>query len=207
MASEMAEQFRGLPMADLIGGPLTAVCDAQLKLAASTFDYIDRIAFNVDRETVRLLEFDVNRPVETPDGYANVPTHVQAPLISLVPIPSLLVEDVVIEFQMEVSATTASKEAKSKEGSMGVTAGFKGFGVTASVTMAGKIGSSRENTRSTNQSAKYQVRVNAKQQKPTEGLARLMDAMADCAATTLLPSTGARAKSEFHSRIEPEPKK
>ncbi len=44
----------------------------------------------------------------------------------------------------------------------------------------GKVSSSRENTRSTNQTAKYQVHVSARQQQPTEGLSRLMDIMASC---------------------------
>ena len=46
--------------------------------------------------------------------------------------------------------------------------------------MRGKVSSSRENTRSTNQTAKYQVHVSARQQQPTEGLSKLMDIMASC---------------------------
>lgn len=30
---DMSEEFRGLPMSDLIGGPLQAACDAQIKLS------------------------------------------------------------------------------------------------------------------------------------------------------------------------------
>lgn len=54
----------------------------------------------------------------------------------------------------------------------------KWFGVNASVS--GKVTSSRENTRSTNQTAKYQVHVTASQQRPTEGLSKLIDIMASC---------------------------
>ena len=39
----MADQFKGLPMEELIGGPLMAVCDAQTKLAKSTAQYIKEI--------------------------------------------------------------------------------------------------------------------------------------------------------------------
>lgn len=49
-----------------------------------------------------------------------------------------------------------------------------------SVSVQGKVGTSRENTRSTNQTAKYQVSVSASQQPPTEGLSKLMDIMASC---------------------------
>lgn len=33
MSTEIVNQFSGLPMASLIGGPLQAACDAQLQLA------------------------------------------------------------------------------------------------------------------------------------------------------------------------------
>ena len=41
----MGDQFRGLPMADLIGGPLMAACDAQVKLANATADFIKVVGF------------------------------------------------------------------------------------------------------------------------------------------------------------------
>ena len=37
---KMSDQFQGLPMDSLIGGPLTAACDSQVKLARSTADFI-----------------------------------------------------------------------------------------------------------------------------------------------------------------------
>ena len=58
---------------------------------------------------------------------------------------------------------------------------YKGwFGPSVSVN--GKVTTAKENTRSTNQTAKYNVTVNAKQQPPTEGLSKLMDLLASCTA-------------------------
>ena len=37
----MANQFSGLDMAALIGGPLTAACNAQTMLARSTLNFIE----------------------------------------------------------------------------------------------------------------------------------------------------------------------
>ena len=37
----IANQFTGLPMASLIGGPLQAVADAQLSLANTTKNFIE----------------------------------------------------------------------------------------------------------------------------------------------------------------------
>jgi hypothetical protein len=139
--------------------------DAQKRLAAAQYEFIKDIAFADDEGTkTRLVEFDLQRPAETPDGVEIIDTHVQAPFLGLVPIPSLLVEDVNIEFQMEVSATESTKSTTSAEASTKVE-GSHGFLVAkVKVEVQGKVSSSRENTRSTNQTAKYQVRVVARQQ-------------------------------------------
>lgn len=184
-----ADQFKGLPMSELIGAPLTAVCEAQKKLAVAQYEFIMNVAFvENDASNPRLIKFNLNRPVETPDGITTLKTEVEAPFLGLVPIPSLLIEDVNIEFQMEVSASDNVKESKTAEASIKASASG-GFGpFRASVDVQGKVSSSRENTRSTNQTAKYQVRVAARQQQATEGLSRLMDVMAQC--VTPVPSGG-----------------
>ncbi len=122
-----------------------------------------------------MLEFNIQRPIEGSTTPQDI--KVQAPFIGLVPLPNLLIDD----FQMEVTATETSTEKSSKEGSIDANAKFK-FGCfgSGSVNVGGKVSSSRENTRSINQTAKYQVHVSARQQRQTEGLSKLMDIMASC---------------------------
>jgi len=178
------EEFKGLPMADLIGSPLQAACDAQMRLAASTIDFITKIGFQ-DGDTTKpnLLKFDLQRPVETPTGIETTTVQVQAPLLGLVPLPALLVDGVQIDFQMEVTATETTTTKEAKEGSVEANASFKiPFAGQGTVKVQGKVTSSRDNTRSTNQSAKYQVHVSARQQPAPEGLSRLMDILASCTA-------------------------
>lgn len=181
MADNVSNNFKGLPIAELIAAPLTAACDSQKKLAQSAFEFMTEIGFEGEAKAkkARLLTFDLQRPVEGSDQPMNI--HVQAPFLGLVPLPSLLVDDVQIDFQMEVTTTEMSKETSNNEASMNASSNFK-FGrfVSGSVSVNGKVSSSRENTRSTNQTAKYQVHVSARQQQPTEGLSKLMDIMASC---------------------------
>jgi hypothetical protein len=84
-----------------------------------------------------------------------IDTLVQNAFRGLVPISGLLVEDVNIEFQMEVSVTESSKDTTSAEAS------FDWFS-RAKVAVQGKVSSSRENTQQTNQTAKYQIQVAAR---------------------------------------------
>lgn len=183
MADTVATKFTGLPIAELIAAPLTAVCDSQKKLAKSAFEFMNEIGFTTDKDgknpVPRMLNFPLERPIE--GDFATQKITVHAPFLGLVPLPSLLIEDVQIDFQMEVTDTESSKSKEDKEASVDVNSSFN-FGCFAkgSVNVHGKVSSSRENTRSTNQTAKYQVHVSARQQRPTEGLSKLMDIMASC---------------------------
>lgn len=176
----IAQQFKGLPMTELISAPLRAACDSQIQLAGAAFEFMTKIGFeNGDMSKPNLLKFDLERPVQTPTGITTNKVNVQAPFLGLVPIPSLLIDTVSVDFQMEVSAAEQSKETSTQNASM--KAGFKSWFGT-SVEIQGSVSSSRENTRSSNQTAKYQVHVSASQQPPTEGLSRLMDILASCTA-------------------------
>lgn len=173
----ITDNFKGLPMRELIGAPLFAAAEAQEKLASVAWDYYQRIAYDTDGKT-RLLTFDLERPVVEGGVVAKDPQklNVKAPFIGLVPIPSLLIDHVDVDFQMEVTDTNTSTDKI--DTSVDTNVSSKWFGVNVSV--AGKVSSSRENTRSTNQTAKYQVHVSASQQPQTEGLSKLMDVMATC---------------------------
>ncbi|MEG2181292.1 MAG: DUF2589 domain-containing protein [Bacteroidales bacterium] len=176
--ANVSDNFKGLPIAELIAAPLTAACDSQKKLAQSAFEFMTEIGFTKD-DKPRLLEFNLQRPVEGSSQPMDI--KVQAPFLGLVPLPSLLIDDVQIDFQMEVTTTETSKETSNSSVDTNVSSSFKfGCFANASVSVNGKVSSSRENTRSTNQTAKYQVHVSARQQQPTEGLSKLMDIMASC---------------------------
>lgn len=65
----VADSFKGLPMRDLIASPLIAACEAQLMLSQAAFQYMKEIGFSDDAATkTRMLEFTLDRPVETPEG-------------------------------------------------------------------------------------------------------------------------------------------
>lgn len=181
MSDNVSDKFKGLPIKDLIGLPLAAACEAQVDLASAAFDFMMKIGFD-DKEckNARLIQFNLTRPVETPTGIEENSITVQAPFLGLVPIPSLLVENVEIDFQMEVTATEVTKTKLDAE--VTTKAVFNPWFSRSSVEVQGRVTTSRENTRSTNQTAKYQIHVSARQQPPTEGLSRLMDIMATCTA-------------------------
>ena len=174
--SNVTDKFKGLPMRELIAAPLIAAAEAQQELAATAWNFYKQIAFDDDGKTARVLEFDVERPIQQDGVMTTMPQSVKAPFIGLVPIPSLLIDRVDVDFQMEVTDTSNVKSTINAK----VETKVSGKSWLISAEISGKVTTARENTRMTNQTAKYQIHVSASQQPQTEGLSKLMDIMASC---------------------------
>ena len=174
--SNVTDKFKGLPMRELIAAPLIAAAEAQQELAATAWNFYKQIAFDDDGKTARVLEFDIKRPIQQDGEMTTMSQSVKAPFIGLVPIPSLLIDRVDVDFQMEVTDTSNVKSTINAE----VETKVSGKSWLISAEISGKVTTARENTRMTNQTAKYQIHVSASQQPQTEGLSKLMDIMASC---------------------------
>lgn len=174
--SSVADKFKGLPMRELIAAPLIAAAEAQQELAATAWNFYQQIAFEKSGSKARVLEFEVERPIQQDGKMTTMKQTVKAPFIGLVPIPSLLIDRVDVDFQMEVTDTSNVKSTTNAE--VEAKASAKHWFINAEIS--GKVTTARENTRMTNQTAKYQIHVSASQQPQTEGLSKLMDIMASC---------------------------
>jgi hypothetical protein len=164
----MEKTVVSVPIAELIAAPLEAAIDAQSKLARSTVSYITDIGLEKGRDGTACAR-EVAFVLERPGAGAKQPERmtVRAPLLALIPIPSLAIEELNIDFQMEVTSTDKVTE-KNESAENGDSA----------LVVSGKVSSHAEHTRDTNQSAKYQIQVRARKQPPPEGLSRLLDVLA-----------------------------
>jgi len=193
----MSDQFQGLPMDSLIGGPLTAACDSQVKLARATADFIKVIGFlpptdeqskgdpNAVGET-RTAAFKFKRPVEIPapaGSAANQPlttigeesVELDVPLLAIVNVPNLSITTVDITFDMEVKSSFSATAGVDTEASTSAEAGAGWGPFSAKVTVQGKVSAHAETTRKSDNSAKYHVSVHAEDRGMPEGMARVMD--------------------------------
>ena len=111
----VTDNFKGLPMRELIAAPLIAAAEAQQELAATAWNFYQKIAFDEDGKTARVLEFDIKRPIQQDGKMTTMSQSVKAPFIGLVPIPSLLIDRVDVDFQMEVTDTSNVKSTTNAE--------------------------------------------------------------------------------------------
>lgn len=181
----IAEQFAGLDMEQLIGAPLRAAADASTQLANSTADFINRVGF--DREgKVRTVAFGYQRRSANEDGTSNLDEmKVDIPMLAIVPIPNLQVDEVNVLFDMEV------KQSEKQEFGMDLGASITGSANLGfiKVSVTGSVSAHQSNTRSSDNSAKYHVDVRATNHGTPEGLARVLDMMAANVAPMLMGST------------------
>ncbi|WP_432738288.1 DUF2589 domain-containing protein [Maridesulfovibrio sp. FT414] len=199
MPDAIVDQFRGLPMSDLIGAPLDAACEAQIKLANATANFIQVVGFmppEGDSKTptqTRTASFKFKRPQQQQDKttgpLAEEEVEITVPLLSIVNVPNLSIKSVDITFDMEVKSATSSVEKTDKQGSFSAEASI-GWGIfSAKASVSGSISSHKENTRSTDTSAKYHVEVHASDAGMPEGLARVMDILQTaCAPKAITPA-------------------
>lgn len=194
---QMSDQFQGLPMGTLIGGPLTAACDSQIKLARATADFIKVIGFlppteeqtKTDPEAVgrtRTAYFRFKRPVEIPsaekDGQGKAimqiseeEVELEVPLLAIVNVPNLSITSVDVTFDMEVKSSFSTTATSDQEASMSGEAKIGWGPFSVKVSVQGKVSAHQETTRKSDNSAKYHVSVHAEDRGMPEGLARVMD--------------------------------
>lgn len=181
----IAEQFAGLQMDQLIGAPLRAAADASTQLANSTADFINRVGFD-NAGKVRTVAFGYQKRSTNEDGTSNLDEmKVDVPMLAIVPIPNLQVDEVNVLFDMEV------KQSEKEESSMDLGATISGtanLGIVK-VSVTGSISAHQSNTRSSDNSAKYHVDVRATNHGTPEGLARVLDMMAANVAPMLVSSS------------------
>ena len=199
----MSDQFKGLPMSDLIGGPLNAACEAQVKLAQSTADFIKVIGFNpptADTDPysggTRTALFRFKRPVDNPAVTPGEPgstkeeeVEICVPLLAIVKVPNLSITTVDVTFDMEVKSSFASKESSDTEASLDAEMSVGWGCFKAKAKIHGSVASHKENTRSSDNSAKYHVAVHAEDRGMPEGLARVLDILQTaCAPRAIGPA-------------------
>lgn len=185
---KMQDQFSGLDMGALIGGPLKAACDAQIMMAKATSDFIQHVGMDdVDASgirKVRTVDFSFQRPSTAGDGngIGMEKVNLSVPLLSIVKIPALSVDDVNVTFDMEVKSSVSSEKTSDKSGSLDAKMGLKLGPFSADVSIKGSVSAHESNTRKSDNSAKYHVEVHAKDSGMPEGLAKVLDILSTASA-------------------------
>ena len=168
----IADEFKGLPIEELVAAPLIAAGTSQARLAALTADFIERVGLEEDGK-VKTVKFSYASKKGDGQDEAN---DIEVPLLSIVNVPNLSVKRAEVNFTMEVKAQSMDKSSTEANASTEVKA--SSWFSPCSVKISGSVTTKSEHTRSTDKSAKYDIKVEARDDGLPEGLAKTLDMLA-----------------------------
>lgn len=179
--SDISTEFKGIDISELIAAPLIAASESQSKLAAHTTNFIKTVGTKEDG-TVNNVQFHYHTKKEDNTEVTNV---IDVPLLSIVNIPNLAIKKAEVAFTIEVKSQSKDSKSRDIQGDLGANVGWGPLGVK----IGGSISTKSEHTRATDKSAKYDVRIEARDDGMPEGLARVLDIMANNIANPALKSS------------------
>ncbi len=204
----MAQQFSGLPMEDLIGGPLNAAAKANAAMAMTQTRFLMETCFDKTEKDSKIsykpimIEMSLERGVldKDKDGkliVATVETKFNLPLITIIPINSLGVNNVDISFEMEVKSSFSETEQESHtketqgEGSFESKLGWGPLSVSikGSASYSSQDSSTHDTHYEKSNSAKYTIKVQAGQLPVPKGVNTIIEAFTQAIQPIELPST------------------
>ena len=187
----MAQQFTGLPMEDLVGGPLNAAAKANAAMALSQTKFMMDTCFSKKGDVYQpiMIQMSLDRGVINKDDNGQpiiktVTTGFNLPLLTILPINSLAVDTVDVSFEMEVKSSYSETENESSssesqgEGSFETKIGWGPLSVTikGSASYASRDSSTHDTHYEKSNSAKYTVNVHAGQLPLPKGVNTIIEA-------------------------------
>ncbi|MDR3110610.1 MAG: DUF2589 domain-containing protein [Planctomycetaceae bacterium] len=173
-----------IPFGQIIGAPLKAAIEAQAMAAQTTWNFIQEVGLNTDKETGEKKAVNVSFDFYQ-DGKE---VRLNVPLLTIVPIPYIAINSIDIAFKAKINAESSSHNEASESSSTDVNAkvgGNVGFGCFKANFEASAGFSSKKDSKST-QDSKYSVEytlditVKAGQDSMPAGLARVLDILNNC---------------------------
>jgi len=198
----ISQQFSGLPMDSLIGGPLNAAAEANAKMAMTQTMFLLDTCFVKEGKNEEatykpiMIKMELTRPfIDSDEKIQNATVSFNLPIMTIMAINSLAVDSVDIKFDMEVSSSFAEENSKEKstkkagEASLEAKIGYGCF----SATIKGKASYDSSEASKESQhykksnSAKYHVSVHAGQLPIPMGVATIIDAFSKSIDPITLP--------------------
>ena len=173
----ISDSFAGLPIESLICAPIIAAAKGQQELVSVYVDGIMKLAYKHDAsgkqtEDPNILKMKIHKPVRQQDKTIEAKEYtIEAPLLSLVPVPAFVMDEPSVDFNMEVKQAELSESSNHAEAQTNI--GYKSWwGLDA--TISGSVSSDSMHKRSTDASATYHIKARAVQQQAAEGISTPM---------------------------------
>jgi hypothetical protein len=184
----VTSELQAIPFGSLIGGPLDAAIEAQGRAAMSSVNFIRAVGFN-DDGSVNNVTFTAKK--------GDVDTTIEVPLLTIVPIPFIRIDEMTIDFKASISSAREAedKTASSQQASVKAQASARYLFFKASIDASFSSKKDSESTRKSKYSVEttIDVHVHAVQDELPAGLAKMLNILTD---TIKMPPTLERPAPE-----------
>lgn len=122
----IGQELSSIDFQSMIGGPLNAVIKAQAQSAQTSVDFIKSVGFNAsdakeDPGKPTMVSFTYDKILEKKDPTTGVitpdvkPFTLTVPILTMLPIPFIRVEEVTIDFNAKINSVVESTTSSSSE--------------------------------------------------------------------------------------------
>lgn len=157
------------------------------------------VEFKFDRimeEEVTAPATDPNQPPQKVTKYSVVPSKLTVPLLTIVPIPYIRINDMTLDFEFQIKDVETAESTTEKN----VSVNAKSGGWFVKVNTKGSYSNRTANKRETDRRTTLKITVNAVQDQMPEGLGRVLNVLED--AMKVVP---VKAPQEVSTRITEQP--
>ena len=196
----VAGELQALPFGTLIGAPLDAAIEAQSRAAVSSVNFIKAIGFD-DKGKVQNITFTAKK--------GGTETEITVPLLTIVPIPFIRIDEMTIDFKANITSSTESEdktvESKSASAKVNASARYLFFKANLEASVSSKKDS--ESTKKSRYSVEttIDIHVHAVQDELPAGLSKMLNILADTIEAP--PPVAAAGGTGGQERKGPEEKK
>jgi hypothetical protein len=115
VSTNLTAELNNIDFAKMIGGPLQAAVDAQVASSLATVNFIKEVGFEPvtgststpPEKKLVMVDFTHKRPSSDPT-VPPVDVKITVPLLAMLPIPSLRIEHVIIDFNVKLNSVESS---------------------------------------------------------------------------------------------------
>ena len=191
---DFGQELSELDFENIIGGPLSAVVEAQAVSAMSTIDFIQDIGLKLEDGKISpiMAKFEYFKQVQNDDGAMEEALHtLNVPVLSIVPIPYITFNDLWINF----NATLNSVERRTFEAANKTV--IKAKGRVWGVKFKGKFARKKEKkgVGTVEKTYNMSVKVHAVQDEMPEGMERVVNILEQMATSTVRPYNAVKSAS------------
>lgn len=147
------KELATLDFANLIGGPLNAIIEAQAKSAISTAGFVKEVGFDKDGKVIT-ADFSVTK---TNNEGRKQDFNLSVPFLTMLPIPYIKIDEAVIEFNAKITSITESKSESTFDQSVNASASGRYW--FASAKMSSKTAYQKKSASSDKEERTFDMRV------------------------------------------------